>query len=95
MKLSMEEMRMLAQKSRLALRDDELAKYAVDLEELERLSEALLPYGRESDGVVTEPITLSELRTDEAKQGLTQAQCLELSPVCREEWIAVPRTVKE
>ena len=95
MKLSIEEMRMLARKSRLALHDDELAEYAVDLDELERLSEALLPYGRENGGAVQASVGLSDLRTDEVRQGLTQAQCLELSPVCREEWIAVPRTVKE
>ena len=44
MKLSFEEMRVLAERMRLNLSDAELAVYAEDIASLEALSEALLPY---------------------------------------------------
>ena len=63
MRISIEEMRRLAARSRLALGEEELARYADVLAELERLSGALLPFegARESDA---ECLTLSELRPD-------------------------------
>lgn len=56
-------MRELAARSRLALGDEELARYADELAELERLSGALLPFegARGSDA---ECRTLAELRPD-------------------------------
>ena len=95
MKLSIEEMRALAQKAKLSLRDEELEQYAVDLAELEVLSHALLPYDRQATDAMQAPLGLSELREDRVQAGLTQAECLQLSPACQEEYIAVPRTVKE
>ena len=63
MRISIEEMRRLAARSRLALGEEELARYADELAELERLSGALLTFegARESDA---ECLTLSELRPD-------------------------------
>ena len=84
MRISIEEMRELAARSRLALgEEEELARYARELAELERLSGALLTFegARESDA---ECLTLSELRPDRSTP---------LTPIGRD--FSVPRVLGE
>lgn len=83
MRISIEEMRRLAARSRLALGEEELARYADELAELEQLSGALLPFedDRESDAACH---TLAELRPDRSTP---------LTPIGRD--FSVPRVLGE
>ena len=94
MKLSLEDMRLLAQRARLALTDRELEEYARDLEALEQLSEALLPYAgtalEEHDGQ-----RLADMRQDAVKDSLSADTVTGLAPVCEGAYISVPCAVKE
>lgn len=94
MKLSLEEMRMLAERMRLNLSDEELAVYAEDIASLESLSEALLPY---QEPLCEESITcpLSAMRSDAVKPSLPRAQVFDNAQKHNGECFCVPRVVGE
>lgn len=94
MKLSMEEIQLLARRSRLALTEQELEKYSRDLGALEELSEALLPY---TNGLSEEkePQTLCRMRADECKEGLPREDWLMRAPARKGEYVPVPCVVEE
>ena len=94
MKVSMEEMRLLAHRSRLALSDGELQAYSLDIGELEELSEALLPYAVQVHAEDA-PQELSELREDAVRSGLSAETLLAMAPVRTGDCIKVPCAVKE
>ncbi|MBQ7346427.1 MAG: aspartyl/glutamyl-tRNA amidotransferase subunit C [Clostridia bacterium] len=94
MNISIEEMRLLAQLSRLALTDDELKKFAGDLCALEEFSSALLPFfGPVSD--TDEPQGLAQMREDIVRAGLDREELLALSRLRENGYIAVPCKVRE
>ena len=94
MKLSLEEMRALAERMRLDLTDAELAAYAEDMASLETLSEALLPY--------CEPLceentvcALSKMRDDAVKPSLSRESVFANAQKHNGEFLCVPRVVGE
>ena len=94
MKLSFEEMRVLAERMRLNLSDAELAVYAEDIASLEALSEVLLPYSE----LLCEENTvcpLSGMRTDAIKPSLPRTQAFANAQKHNEEFLCVPRVVGE
>ena len=92
MKLTVEDLQILARRSRLALRETELEKYRGDLEALEALSAALLPY---SDPVLDTdpPQGLCDMRADTVEPSLPREVLLSKAPVREGEYIAVPCVV--
>ena len=94
MKLSIEEMRALADRMRLSLRDDELEAYACDLEELESLSMALLPYTEACESA-RKGCSLSEMRQDEVLPSMTRETLLQNASLHNGTFICVPRVVGE
>ena len=94
MELSIDEVKLLAQRSRLALSEKELKKYARDLGALEELSAALLPFfGPAND--TEEPFGLSDMREDRVEAGICREEILKLSELRREEFFSVPCTLGE
>jgi Asp-tRNA(Asn)/Glu-tRNA(Gln) amidotransferase C subunit len=94
MKLSMEGMRALADRMRLSLTDCELEAYARDLEELETLSMALLPY-TEACEEMREECPLSQMRQDEEVPSITRETVLQNASLHNGVFICVPRVVGE
>ena len=94
MELSIEEVILLAQRSRLALSDRELKKYAKDLGALEELSTALLPFfGPAND--TEEPFGLADMREDRVEAGLDREEILKLSDLRQGDFFSVPCTLGE
>lgn len=94
MKLSMEEMRALAARMRLSLTDCELEAYACDLEELEKLSMAVLPYTEACEDT-RDACPLSRMREDEVKPSMARETVLQNASLHNGVSICVPRVVGE
>ena len=94
MELSIEEVKLLAQRSRLALSERELKQYAEDLAALEELSSSLLPFfGPQTD--VREPFGLANMRDDCVAPCLPREELLKLSELREGEFFSVPCTFGE
>lgn len=83
----------LARAARLALTSEELMQYARDLEALEALaSSLLLPF--EAESVTEQPISLEGMRKDLATPCLPRDAWMLLTPMTKDGYFAVPRTVE-
>ena len=87
-------MRALAERMRLSLTDDELEAFAADLEELESLSRALLPY-TEACEAARKGCSLSAMREDEVLPSMTREALLQNASLHNGTFICVPRVVGE
>ena len=92
MELTVEELKNLARRSRLALSDGELEKFRRDLEALEELSAALLPYADPVCDTDT-PQGLCDMRADTVEPSLPREAVLSEVPVREGEYITVPCVV--
>lgn len=93
MKLSKEELQIVAHRARLALTEEEIEQYCADLGALEELSAALLPYSEpmlETDV----PHGLEEMRADEVRPSFPREEMLGQAPVREGEYIVVPCAVE-
>ena len=94
MQISIEEIADLANKMRLELSDEELARYASELGELEELAGVLLPYGS-ACGQSLEPVGLEELREDRVTSSMTHGEVF-LNATCKNgDYLVVPRVIGE
>ena len=94
MKLSIEELELLARRSRLILTEKEQEKYRRDLDALEELSSALLAYTNGvSDGQKMQ--RLDGMREDRSTAGLSREVWLAASPVRKGDYGPVPCVVEE
>ena len=94
MQLSIEELELLARRSRLILTEKEQEKYRRDLGDLEELSSALLAY---TSAVNTKESTqrLDGMRKDRAAQGLDRESWLAAAPARYGDYVPVPCVVEE
>lgn len=94
MKLSIEELELLARRSRLILTEKEQDKFCNDLGALEELSSALLEY---RNGVTDEaaPQRLAQMREDRAATGLDRERWLSAAPARSGNCVPVPCVVIE
>lgn len=94
MEISIEEIQLLARRSRLALTEAEQKKYAADLAALEQLSVALLPYSKahENDDAPVEPPVLRE---DRVERSLSPADVLSNAACRTGDCFTVPRVIEE
>ena len=94
MKLSIEELELLARRSRLVLTEKEQEKYCHDLGALEELSAALLAY---TSGVTEEkqPQRLDTMREDRVAIGLEREVWLSAAPARNGDYVPVPCVVEE
>lgn len=94
MQLSIEELELLARRSRLVLTEKEREKYCNDLGALEELSSALLAY----DNGVTDakkPQGLGGMREDRVTPSLDREMWLAGAPARNGDFIPVPCVVEE
>lgn len=92
--ITKEKIKYLAELSRIAVTDADCEMFATDLSGLSELAERLeaLPSERDRfDGAVS----LSQLRSDTSKTGLSREALLQSAPACDAESFLVPRTVEE
>ena len=94
MKLSLEELGLLARRSRLVLTEKEQEKYRRDLDALEELSSALLAY---TNGVTDEkkPQRLDGMRDDHVATSLDREVWLSAAPARNGDYVPVPCVVEE
>ena len=94
MKLSIEELGLLARRSRLVLTEKEQEKYCRDLGALEELSSALLEY---ANGALDEkePQGLEAMREDRIANGLDRETWLSAAPLREGNYVPVPCVVEE
>jgi len=94
MKLSIEELELLARRSRLILTEREQEKFCRDLDALEELSSALLAY---TNGITDEktPQRLAEMRDDRVDKGLDREVWLSAAPARNDGYVPVPCVVVE
>ena len=94
MKLSVEELGLLARRSRLILTEKEQEKYCRDLDALEELSAALLIYNK---GIADEeePQGLLQMREDNVDPGLDREIWLSEAPARNDAYVPVPCVVEE
>ena len=94
MKLSVEDLELLAKRSRLILSEKEREKYRHDLGALEELSSALLEY---THGLTDEekPQHLGDMRTDCVVTSLDREQWLAAAPARSGDYVPVPCVVGE
>ena len=93
MELTIDELRILARRCRLALSEEELETYRGDLNALEELSAALLPYEKRTE----QPHRvhgLSDLREDVTVESCDRELLLGLSPVRDGAYPSVPCAVE-
>ena len=94
MQLSIEELELLARRSRLILTEKEQEKYRRDLGALEELSTALLAYTEcESEQEKTQ--RLDDMRPDRSAKGLDREAWLAAAPARKGDYIPVPCVVEE
>ena len=93
MKLTVEELEILARRSRLTLSEAELEKFRRDLGALEELSAALLPYAEPMSNTTDTPQRLCDMRADTVEPSLPRETVLSEVPVREGEYIAVPCVV--
>lgn len=94
MEISIEEIQLLARRSRLALTEAEMKKYAGDLAALEALSVALLPYAEAPDAPPLQNVA-PVLREDLAKPSLDTATVLANAGRQSANCFTVPRVIEE
>ena len=92
MELTVDELQILARRSRLTLSEAELEKFRRDLGALEELSAALLPYADPVCDTDT-PQGLCDMRADTVEPSLPRDVMLAETPVREGEYIAVPCVV--
>ena len=94
MQLSIEELELLARRSRLILTEKEQEKYRRDLGELEELSSALLAY---TSVLNTKECTqrLDGMREDRMESGLDRERWLAAAPARCGDYVPVPCVVEE
>lgn len=93
MELTNEELNILARRCRLTLDENELEKYRRDLDALEQLAAALLPY----DGVGETSSAfcgLSQMRSDAVRPFEDRESLLSEAPVREGAYLSVPCTVE-
>lgn len=95
MNLRYDEVRELAARCRLSLTDAEIARYAVDLGELERLSAALLPFAEADASLAANARGLDALRPDAVREGLSREELLALGAQVNDGCFEVPAAVRE
>lgn len=93
MELTIDELRMLARRCRLALSEDELEKYRGDLNALEELSAALLPYEKRTEQV-RRVHGLSDLREDITVEPCDRELLLSQAPLRDGVYLSVPCAVE-
>ncbi len=93
MELTIEELRVLARRCRLALREDELEKYRGDLSALEELSAALLPFEKRTDNPRREH-GLADLREDVTVAPCDRELLLKQAPLRDGAYLSVPCAVE-
>lgn len=93
MELTIDELRMMARRCRLSLTEDELEKYRGDLNALEELSTALLPF-EESTVQARRVHGLSDLREDNTIEPCDRELLLLQAPVRDGAYLSVPCAVE-
>lgn len=93
MELTIDELRMLARRCRLSLTEEELEKYRGDLDALEALSAALLPF-EESTAQPRRVHGLEDLRKDVTVEPCDRELLLSQAPVRDGAYLSVPCAVE-